>query len=92
LYFENPKNDNLYFVIENHSDNTNFHWEVLADNNKVKEDNIIISKGSTWKSDFQALESNNKKITIAVSSGDEKKEIYKNFEKEKGSIAFVSLH
>jgi hypothetical protein len=78
LYFENPKSDNLNFVIENHSGKTNFHWEVSADKEKIKEGGISVAKGSTWKSGFQVTGNNDKKITIEVLNGDEKKEIYKN--------------
>jgi len=34
-------------------------------------------KGSTWKSNFQVADINNKKITISVLSDNEKKELYK---------------
>lgn len=81
LYFSDPKSENFNFVIENHSDKTDFHWEALADGNKINEGNENIAKGSTWKPRFQVPESDNKKITIVVSSGDVKKEIYKNFKK-----------
>jgi len=78
VYFENPKDNSLNFVIENHSDKTNFHWTILADKEKIKEGDIKINNGELPRlnlgSDFA-----NKKITIEVSSGDEKKEIYKNF-------------
>jgi hypothetical protein len=77
LYFSDPKSDNLDFVIENHSHNTNFHWEVLADENKINSGDITIVKGSTWKSNFQVADINNKKITISVLSDNEKKELYK---------------
>jgi hypothetical protein len=78
LYFENPKSDNLNFVIENHSDKTNFHWEIMAEKEKMKEGNVNITKGDKKSIDISDLNISNKKITVLVSSGDEKKEIYKN--------------
>lgn len=86
VYFVDPKSDNLNFIIENHSDKNDFHWEILADKNKVKEDNIKIEKGAQSElnsdSELSSDEFKNKKITVDISSGDEKKEIYKNFNKK----------
>ncbi len=78
LYFADPKSDNLNFTIENHSNKNNFHWEVLADKDKIKEGDIKIAKGSAWESSFQVADIDGKKIAIIVSDGDNKKEIYKN--------------
>ncbi len=79
LYFEDPKSDDLNFVIENHSLKTNFHWKVSIDTEKFKEGDAKITKGQSVKIDLSNLEFINKKITIIVINGDEKKEIYKNF-------------
>lgn len=81
LYFNDPKSKNLDFVIENHSDKTNFHWEVLADKDKLKEGNVNVVKNDKKSIDISDLNISNKKITIIVSSGGEKKDIYKIFEK-----------
>lgn len=77
LYFENPSSSSMNFVIENHSDGSNFHWEVWADNEKMQEADFTIPKGQ--KKGFMAGVQNpgNKKITITVSDGKNKKEIYK---------------
>ncbi len=77
LYFADPKSDNLNFIIENHSDKNNFHWEVLADKEKIKEGDENIAEGSTWKRGFQVADIDGKKITIIVLDGENKKEIYK---------------
>ncbi|MFA5776841.1 MAG: hypothetical protein WC906_00110 [Parcubacteria group bacterium] len=82
IYFANPKNDNLNFVIENNSDQTKFHWAVLSDKDILKEADVEIAKGAKkeinlTKSDFGNL--SNKKISITVVADNEKKEIYKNF-------------
>ncbi len=75
IYFAEPKGDNLDFIIENHSDKNNFHWEILADKDKIKEGDIKIA--NTWKPGFQAADYGNKKITVTVSDDENKKEIYK---------------
>lgn len=77
LYFADPKSGNLNFVIENHSDKNNFHWEVLADKEKINEGDENIAEGSTWKRGFQVADTDGKKITIIVSDGENEKEIYK---------------
>lgn len=78
LYFADPKSDNFNFVIENHSDKNNFHWEVLADKNKINEGNIVVSKGTKENVNLSGSGEENKKITIIVSDGENEKEIYKN--------------
>ncbi len=80
LYFDNPKSDNLNFVIENHRDKINFHWDILADKDKLKEGDVNIMKGDKKSIDISDLNISNKKITVAVSNGGEKKEIYKTRE------------
>lgn len=77
LYFEDPKIDNLNFVIENHSDNDNFHWEVFKDKEKIEENDIGISKGRKASVDLSAIISDKGKMAIIVSGNNEKKEIYK---------------
>jgi hypothetical protein len=81
VYFVSPKDNSLNFVIENNSNQTKFHYEVLADNSKLKEADIQIAKGvkkeiDLAKSDFANLA--NKKISITVVADNEKKEIYKS--------------
>jgi hypothetical protein len=79
LSFFNPKSEDISFVIENHSDSNNFHWEVVSGGDRIKEDDISIAKGATWTSDVQA-DNLAGKIIIRVSSGSDKKEIYKQLE------------
>lgn len=80
LYFENPSSDSTNFVIENHSQQSNFHWEVWVGDEKMQEADFTVPKGQ--KKGFMAGIQNpgNKKITIKVISGEEKKEIYKQFD------------
>ncbi|HRY82174.1 MAG TPA: hypothetical protein P5232_00495 [Candidatus Moranbacteria bacterium] len=77
LYFVEPKSDVFDFVIENHSDKNNFEWTILSDKEKIKEGAFEIKKGEKGRINFSL--SSDKKITIQVISGNEKKEIYKNF-------------
>jgi hypothetical protein len=84
VYFENPKANDLNFVIENHSDKTNFHYIVTNGNDKVEEKDVLVNKEESSRfnlRDSLRLNLENKKVTIQVISGDEKKEIYKNIGK-----------
>jgi hypothetical protein len=80
VYFSDPKNNSLNFVIDNHSDNTNFHYVISKDKEKISEGDAKVENGKTEniKPDItQAISGN---ITIEVSTGDnDKKDIYKNF-------------
>lgn len=81
IYFSNPASDSLDFVIENNSDKTKFHWEILADNKMIEEGNAGIIKGQLENiKPAQNIEAGGR-IIIQVISGEEKKEIYKNFDK-----------
>lgn len=77
LSFDNPKGDDLNFTIANHSQKTSFHWELISGTNKIQEGDAKIAKGSTWTSNVQA-DNLTGKITIRVTSGEDKKEIYKS--------------
>jgi len=83
VYFANPQDNNLDFIIENHSlsVSNNFHWEVLANKEKIKEGQVEINPNNLWRSSFSADNYDNKKITILVSDGNQQKEIYKIFKK-----------
>lgn len=77
LSFNEPTSQNLDFTIENHSDQTVFHWEVLQNNQKIKEGDEKIDKGASLNVTPDENLSTGK-ITINVTAGEEKKEIYKN--------------
>ncbi len=78
VYFSDPKNESLNFVIENNSNETNFHYDILSGENKSKEADIEIAKGT--KKDIPVGDiASNGKIIIQVTAGNEKKEIYKIF-------------
>jgi len=77
ISFVDPTGKGLSFIIENHSDQNNFHWEVLSNNKKVRAGDETIGKGASQK---VTLDGNSEpgKIIIDVTAGNEKKEIYKN--------------
>lgn len=80
LYFNDIKSDDLHFVIENHSDKNKFHWSIIKGKNKPsREDDIEIKKGEKKTIKLDVAEYKDKKITIRVSDGENKKEIYKDF-------------
>lgn len=78
VYFNDARNEEVGFTIENHSKQNNFHWEILVGENKIKEGEAHVSLGEKKKMDFDVVFQKGK-ITIVVSDGAEKKEIYKNF-------------
>ncbi len=79
LYFIDPKSASLDFMIDNHSAQTDFHFEILADKTRVGEGDISIPNGATKTVPITISDSANKKIVIDVTAGNAKKEIYKNF-------------
>lgn len=79
LYFEDVKSDNLNFIIENHSNKTNFQWKASGDTEELEKGDIEIIKGQSVKINLSDIKSTGNKITITVSDGKDKKEIYKNF-------------
>jgi hypothetical protein len=78
--FVNPKDNSLNFIIENHSQKNNFHWEVNSDNGKLSSGDINVGKGDTKNIDLNNTDLAGK-IIIDVSDGENKKEIYKFFGK-----------
>ncbi len=78
VYFQKPKSDSLNFTIENHSDKSDFHWEVAAESGILQKADFKISKGEA-KGFLVNIPRQQEKITINVSDGSENKEIYKNF-------------
>ena len=81
LYFENPKSDNLNFVIENHSDKTNFHYVISSGSDKIEEKDVSINKGEIKNIKPALAKTSAGKVTVQVILEENKKEIYKNFDK-----------
>jgi dihydroorotase len=77
IYFENLENKKLNFIIENHSNKTEFNYEVWKDEKK-----ILSQKTNCFKNDVCSIKIDNNEINgrflIKVLSDKEKREIYKN--------------
>lgn len=78
VYFSDPRNESLNFVIENNSNETNFRYDILSGENKLKEVDIKVAKGEKKDIPVENI-NNNEKVIIRVIAGNEKKEIYKIF-------------
>lgn len=76
LYFENPKNDSMSFVIENYSDDKDFSWSLIVDGKKIKMENIKILKNDSKNVMIQGLPEGNF-FEIKADHGKEEKNIYK---------------
>lgn len=77
LSFASPQEqDNLSFVVENHSDNTHFDYTIIADKKILAEGSFAVEKGSsvTIRPDFRAK--SGVRTSIVVTDGKENKEIY----------------
>lgn len=81
VYFVEPKTNSLDFVIENHGDKDDFHWEILIDKKKQSEGDENISRGEAQKIEIPVLEASDKKISVQVSTSGERQEVYKNLTK-----------
>ncbi|MFC1756399.1 hypothetical protein ACFLY1_00430 [Patescibacteria group bacterium] len=82
LYFEDVKNDNFDFIIENYSEADNFRWAIISGKNKPsKEGTIRVQKGESKNIIVKFDDPQDKKITIRVSSGKKSKEIFKDLRK-----------
>ena len=80
IYFSNPEDESLDFIIENNSNETGFHYEISGGENNSEEADVEIAK-DTKKEIFLNENIASEKIIIRVSAGSEKREIYKNFDK-----------
>lgn len=84
VYFENPKDENLDFVIENKSKNDNFYWEISAEENLIKKESTNIQEGEIKKIEISNSEieiQKGGKLTVRVRAGNETREIYKILKK-----------
>jgi hypothetical protein len=77
IYFNNPVSGSMDFAIENHSFEENFIWQIQAAGQLIQEGKTQVAKGEI-KNIILHMENPGIKITITVTAGDEKKEIYKN--------------
>lgn len=79
LSFQDPTGQDVNFTIENHSNQSNFHWEILRGSEKLEEKDVEILKGESVVIDSVSAENLQGKIIVKVSDSVNKKEIYKNF-------------
>lgn len=80
INFVNPKDESLNFAIENNSNQKNFHWEALENENKIQEGDVEIQKGNKEIVEIK-LDKPENKITVKITVGNESKEVYKVFGK-----------
>ena len=78
LYFENPQNNSLDFIVENFSDNEEFSWSLAIDNKIIKTEKIKVLKGSKKNVMIEKLPKGEKFI-IKITHGKGGREIYKIF-------------
>ncbi len=80
-YFNEPRDQSVNFILENHSDSSVFDYEIMIGKNKIYEEKIFLEKGSFLKIDLDKKIKNaeNEKITIRISDKKTIQEIYKNF-------------
>lgn len=69
--------ENLSFIVENHSDQTAFQYEITADKTSVAKDTFVVMRGEkeTIIPPLVADRSTRTKVTVTL--GNEKKEIYR---------------
>ena len=81
LYFSDLKGSTLDFSVENHTDKTEFHWELFSDKTKLQDSNLSVKKGATGTSSVPEIPDRlGKKISIRVTASDNNvKEIDKTF-------------
>lgn len=78
LAFASPQEpENLSFIVENHSDQETFEYEIMADKTLVTKDSFVVKRGekATITPILTAKASERTKITVTL--GTEKKEIYR---------------
>jgi hypothetical protein len=79
IYFINPQEKELSFVIENHSSQKNFHWEILAGKDRLSQGDVTAALGEKKTINVQAPQNiANQQVIIKISTPKDSKEIYKN--------------
>lgn len=79
VYFENPKEQDLNFTIENNNQAKKFHWKEIFENNIIQEADITVLSGEK-KTIIPETNNLSGKIIIEVADENgEKKEVYKIF-------------
>ncbi len=78
LYFENPQDDSLSFIIENFSDKQNFSWSLFVDGEAARNEDIVVLKNNKINVKIEKL-SSGKNFLIKVNNNKETRDIYKTF-------------
>lgn len=78
VYFAYATNTDLSFVIENHSIQNNFSWEIISGQDSIKKGDLTIARGEKKNIEIDLSNLKNK-IIVRVSDGKASQEIYKNF-------------
>jgi hypothetical protein len=78
LNFNNPKSNSLNFTIENHSNQTHFHWQVVENGQTLEQGDVQIKKGAYQEITASGVQASGR-ADIQVTSGNSKEDIYKNF-------------
>ena len=79
LSFNDPRSNDLSFTIENHSDQTSFHWEILLDKSSISKGDTTLKIGETKSIPVIATDVTGRTVTIKVSTPKGSKDIYKKF-------------
>ena len=80
IYFNDPKNQSLDFIIENHRTETTFHWEAYLDKEKFDEGEVRVEYKKTGLIELATpKDTTGKKVRLVVSQNIQQQEIYKNF-------------
>ena len=78
-YFADPKSEDMSFAIENHSSETNFHWQISRNKEIIAKGDVKIEIGKTQSVHVAKIDTQADIITVKVSTPKGSKEIYKKF-------------
>lgn len=71
------REESLSFFIENHSDKTNFQYEVAVGKEVISKDTFIAKPGEKTTVTLPFIAKQKERVKITVTTGNEKKEIYR---------------
>lgn len=77
LSFNDPKSSSLTFTIENHSNQTSFHWQAVENGQTLKQGNVQVQKGASQEIAVTGAQVSGR-VDIQVTSGKSEENIYKN--------------
>lgn len=77
LYFQDPHGSSLDFTIENHSDASDFTYEIIQDDSALVHESVMIPKGESKDISVDQVNTDKKTIISVWTDSKDKKEIYK---------------